>query len=202
MSPPSTPSRNAAVGQSAKTSKSPLPVDDTLQKDVRSLSNKSNKSTGAGSNMETPELVVSAPAFFTMVERKSTRANFQRLASISEYSHSPAPTDASTPIERGTQQPKKLPPLYTTALPAKNPNQREPDHLKTEEIVMRLRHPNRALYIGNGTKEENGKMRRILNNRTQLYWHGRSMGVPKAVHDWLCSDPAAEEMVFDASIFG
>ncbi|KAL5472583.1 hypothetical protein PMIN07_000591 [Paraphaeosphaeria minitans] len=172
MSPPSTPSRNAAVGQSAKTSKSPLPVDDTLQKDVRSLSNKSNKSTGAGSNMETPEvsdhvnfkvssdshsqLVVSAPAFFTMVERKSTRANFQRLASISEYSHSPAPTDASTPIERGTQQPKKLPPLYTTALPAKNPNQREPDHLKTEEIVMRLRHPNRALYIGNGTKVKMG----------------------------------------------
>ncbi|KAF2440954.1 hypothetical protein P171DRAFT_446886 [Karstenula rhodostoma CBS 690.94] len=226
MSTPSTPSKNAATG------KSPRSTEGTPQKQASSTTSmpvkssnspasKRDKSASATSDAEIPQLALEVPAYFTPIERKRTPANSDHRASISTYSHSHAPTYVSSPASLVNQQLKKLPPLYTAALPAKDPNQREPGVLPTTDIVDRLRNPDRALYIENGTKvkmgweglmyicgaenfktkEENGKKRRYVNKDTELYMHGLSMGVPKPVYDWLCSDPAAEEMVFDASIF-
>ncbi|OAG00607.1 uncharacterized protein CC84DRAFT_1180600 [Paraphaeosphaeria sporulosa] len=101
----------------------------------------------------------------------------------------------------GAPRPKKLPPLYTAALPAKDPNQREPGVLPIEKVTKRLRHSNRVLHIENAAKVKMGYQGQDGLGRNYLYLHGRSMDVPKAVHEWLCSDPAAEEMMFDASIF-
>ncbi|KAK7184763.1 hypothetical protein PSPO01_09074 [Paraphaeosphaeria sporulosa] len=116
----------------------------------------------------------------------------------------------------GAPRPKKLPPLYTAALPAKDPNQREPGVLPIEKVTKRLRHSNRVLHIENAAKVKMGYQGQDGLPRSR--WAGKELCTPvarrpsctcmaaawtyqKAVHEWLCSDPAAEEMMFDASIF-
>ncbi|KAJ4344765.1 uncharacterized protein N0V89_012509 [Didymosphaeria variabile] len=233
MSAPNTPKKNASTG-SPKSTYKPFPSTDGFQqsqqtsprahapaKSANSPANKSDKSTSAGSGAGSPpRLGVDVPAYFTPIEGSVGLAFSDRRASSSTYTHSPTPTDASAPPSLGTH---RYAALYTAALPAKDPNQREPGILPTEDIVTKLRNPDRALYIENDTKvkigwegimytcgaenfltaaeDENGTKRRLLSPETQLYQFGLSMGVPKPVYDWLCSDPAAGVMVFDASIF-